>query len=91
MLTCKQASKLVSASQERRLSLRERLGLRWHLWMCGNCRRFERQILGLREALRRAWRQGELPLHRDLPAAARARIRQAVRERADRNGQAGRD
>lgn len=44
VLTCKQASRLVSARQDRKLGLRERVGLRWHLWLCGDCRRFERQI-----------------------------------------------
>ena len=83
MLTCKQASRLVSEAQERRLSLRERMSLRWHLWMCANCRRFERQLLGLRKALRQTWRQGDLPQHRELPEPARRRIRKAIRERSD--------
>ncbi len=50
MLTCKQASQLVSEGQDRELGFRERWGLRIHLWMCSNCRRFERQIRLMRRA-----------------------------------------
>jgi hypothetical protein len=44
MLTCKDASHLISENQERPLGFRERWSLRMHLWMCISCRRFERQM-----------------------------------------------
>lgn len=82
MLTCKDATRLVSESQERTLGFRERWALRVHLWMCDNCRRFERQIRLLRKAMR-------IMVHRsdsespavELPAEARERIRKAIAER----------
>lgn len=49
MLSCKQASHLLSQSCERRLSLRQRLGLRLHLLMCRACRQFEQQLRLLRQ------------------------------------------
>lgn len=54
MLTCKDASHLVSQKQDRPLSFRERWGLRIHLWMCRNCQRFERQITLIRRLLRQS-------------------------------------
>ncbi|MBI1283336.1 MAG: zf-HC2 domain-containing protein [Thiobacillus sp.] len=79
MLTCKDASHLVSHSQDRTLGFRERWELRIHLWMCVNCRRFERQIGLMRRLLRQSARQAEAEAaDRQLPAEARERIRQAL-------------
>jgi Putative zinc-finger len=53
MLTCKQASLLVSQSYDRRLSWRERLGVRIHLAICDACTQFTRQMDFLRKAMQR--------------------------------------
>lgn len=53
MLTCKDASRLQSQSQDRPLRLAERLALRLHLLICENCRRFTRQL----DLIRRACQQ----------------------------------
>jgi len=50
MLTCKEVSRLVSQGLDRRLSLRERIGLRIHLAMCHGCENFSRQMRFLRRA-----------------------------------------
>jgi hypothetical protein len=82
MMTCKEASRLISEGQERPLKLMEYWGLRFHLWMCDNCRRFERQMEFLRAALRlmgeefETWSQGP-----DLPLEAKDRIRKVLQER----------
>lgn len=84
MLTCRQASQLVSESQERTLGRQERWGLRLHLWVCVSCRRFERQVRLLRRVLRRLARLSESDAQGpDLSPAARERIRQALAERHD--------
>ncbi|MCW8874986.1 MAG: zf-HC2 domain-containing protein [Gammaproteobacteria bacterium] len=84
MLTCRQASQLVSESQERALGRRERWGLRLHLWICVSCRRFERQVRLLRRVLRRLARLGESDTQGpDLSPEARERIRQALAGRHD--------
>ena len=62
--------------------LRERLGLRLHLWMCKNCRLFERQLGQLRKVLHKGWTQGELPTDVPLPTEAQERIRQRLRKHA---------
>jgi len=83
MLTCKQASELISEHQERPLTRRERWGLRLHLAICISCRRFERQLALLRRALRQL-AQGErvnLP-GPELPPQARQRIRRTLAEQS---------
>lgn len=79
MLTCKEASHLVSESQERALDWRERWGLRLHSWMCASCARFEEQIHLLRKALRILNRRAETDMIGvDMPPEVRERIRKAL-------------
>ena len=53
MLSCKQASELMSQEQDRRLSLTERLALRLHVLICDACANYRRQMTVLRDACRR--------------------------------------
>ena len=53
MSSCKKASVLMSGAHDRPLTFVERLRLRTHLAVCERCRRVERQLDFLREALRR--------------------------------------
>ena len=53
MLTCKQATHLVSQGLDRRLGLAERLALRLHLLICDGCTNFSKQAAFLRRALSR--------------------------------------
>ncbi len=81
MLTCKDASHLLSEGQERPLGLQERWGLRLHLWMCVSCRRFERQLAMIRQAMRslRGRAAAEAP-DAGLTPEAQERIRRALVE-----------
>lgn len=82
MLSCKEASHLVSESQEHPLGRRERWGLRLHLWMCISCSRFERQIRLLRKALQILNRRAETDMvGADMPPEVHERIRKALAER----------
>jgi Putative zinc-finger len=53
MLNCKQATQLMSQGQDRPLTLGERIGLRFHLLICGACSNFNRQLAVMRQAFRR--------------------------------------
>lgn len=64
--TCKEASALILAREDRTLPLQDRAALRLHLWMCGACPKFEHQVLTMRAALRQ-WRH---QMHED-PSDAR--------------------
>ncbi len=48
MLNCQQVTKLLSESQERPLTMQERMALRIHLFWCSGCRTFDKQIHSLR-------------------------------------------
>jgi predicted anti-sigma-YlaC factor YlaD len=52
MDTCRDISALVSRAMDERLRPAARLRIRFHLLMCGACRRFERQVRLLRSAAR---------------------------------------
>jgi hypothetical protein len=77
MLTCKEASRLVSESYDRRLRLTERLGLRVHLLICEACAHFAAQARFLRRASRRI-AEGIEASGLKLPAVARRRIARAL-------------
>jgi len=53
VISCKEASRLLSQAQDRRLGWVERLKLRGHLALCDFCTRFEQQLKFMREAMRR--------------------------------------
>ena len=53
MLSCKETSMLLSQAQERRLGLRERIGLQLHLLLCDGCTNFRKHLDFIRTAVRR--------------------------------------
>ena len=57
MLTCKEITRLLSESQDRKLSVAEKLKLEMHLVMCRGCKVYKGQLAFLREACRRYTRQ----------------------------------
>ena len=53
MISCKEATRLLSQAQDRPLSVAERVKLRLHLAVCVACTRFSRQLALMRAALAR--------------------------------------
>jgi hypothetical protein len=53
LISCKDASRLISQMQDGQVSLWKRLQLRLHLAACDACTHFLRQLRFLREAMRR--------------------------------------
>ena len=49
MLTCCQATQLLSEKQDRQLLLKEQSGLQFHLMLCRSCRRFGKQMKTISE------------------------------------------
>ena len=56
-LSCKEASRLLSQSMDREMSVGELARLRLHLMLCDACRNFERQLKQLRQAVMRLFEQ----------------------------------
>lgn len=52
MLECRDVSKLVTHSLDEPLTMRQRLRVRWHLFVCRYCRRFQKQVFWLHGVLR---------------------------------------
>jgi len=80
-LSCDEATRLASATMDRRLSSVERVGLRMHYLCCRFCRRYRRQLHLIRQLLRR--RDAQIAAEADasaatLPPDARDRIRRAL-------------
>jgi len=48
MLNCKNATRLMSESQERSLSITERVSLKLHMMMCSGCNNFNEQMGSIR-------------------------------------------
>jgi hypothetical protein len=53
--TCKEATALMVAREDRQLPWADRVGLRLHLMVCKACPTFERQMLTMRHAMKQ-WR-----------------------------------
>lgn len=60
MLNCREATRLLSESQDRALTLNERMTLKLHLLMCTGCRNFDKQMGSIRQ-ITRLYVQGKRP------------------------------
>jgi hypothetical protein len=61
MLTCKDVTRLISESMDHSLPIGKRAGVRLHLLICRFCARYERQLLLIRETMRRLAATEEKP------------------------------
>ena len=53
ILSCKEATQLVSQGLDRKLGFWERVRLRVHLAICDGCTNFSKQVALMREAMKR--------------------------------------
>jgi len=84
MLSCKDVTQLISESMDRSLPLGKRIGVRIHLLVCRFCKRYERQLLQIRETVKQLVTGEETPgeaFFEPLSDGARERIRQSLRSR----------
>ncbi len=49
MLSCREATKIISESLDRKLPFWQRMGLWIHVAMCGLCRRFRRDLVHIHQ------------------------------------------
>ena len=76
--SCKEATRLQSAALDRKLTLLQRLGLRFHLVLCKWCRRYGKQITFLRSATQRCAQDEQHSPPQALPSEARERIKRRL-------------
>ncbi len=55
MMTCKEVAKLVASDEFKEASWGRRMGLRLHLLMCSDCRRYAKQLRALGVYARNRW------------------------------------
>lgn len=74
-LRCRDVTRKISLSMDTALPLHQRFAIRMHLAMCRYCKRFQRQLLALRELSRRI----EAPVPDEgLSLEAKKRIKEAL-------------
>jgi predicted anti-sigma-YlaC factor YlaD len=78
MLTCKQASQVISKSLDSPLSRSDRIELKFHLFMCNACKRFNHQLRLLSSTVQRIRLNTENDSSIQLPLDAKARITSAI-------------
>lgn len=85
MLTCKDASQLMSQSFDRRLGLMERAGLRLHLVICKSCQVAYRQLDFMHQLCQRIAAEPTdiTSLQPGLSAEAEARILEELHRKRD--------
>jgi hypothetical protein len=75
IVPCQEATRLISESMERKLSLKERIALWLHLRLCEFCIRFLKQIHGLRK-IARGYKLQDVQLSQ----TAKDQIKQAIKD-----------
>ncbi|MDX1814381.1 MAG: zf-HC2 domain-containing protein [Thermodesulfobacteriota bacterium] len=84
MLSCRDVTRLISRSMDTSLPVGKRIGVRVHLLICRFCARYEKQLLLIRETVRRVAAAEDLPgglSAEALSEDARGRIRESLRSR----------
>ena len=82
MFNCREVTRIVSESLDRKLRLHQRIGLQMHFLMCRLCSESRRQMLLLRKAMRlyaERLERSESPA--PLSADARSRIKKALEQK----------
>ena len=81
MLTCKQASQIISQSLDSPLSWSDRMRLKFHLSICDACTRFNQQLRLLSTAVKRIIQTTESDNTIQLSLETKARIIKAIESR----------
>jgi hypothetical protein len=81
MFNCREVSRLVSESVDRKIPTHRRLGVKIHLLMCRFCSRYSKQIRLLGEIVRLYAESVPDRAHGALSSHARQRIKSAINEK----------
>lgn len=83
MLNCKEASEKMSQSLDRRLSISEQIGVRFHLLICKGCAQFHNHMMLLRKTLVQFSQADSFETTGPaLSSDARMRIKQALQQKS---------
>lgn len=82
LFNCRDISRLVSDSMDRNLSLKHRLGIRFHIMMCRYCARYAKQLVRMRQEIRKHTSVKKTP-RRTLSDEQKRRIQQKLNSQWD--------
>jgi Putative zinc-finger len=86
MFNCKEVTRLVSESLDRKLPIHQRAGIRVHLFMCKFCSRYQQQLMFLRKNLSTsAMYDEDTEPYRAVPHEALKRIKHFLHENFDKS------
>ena len=84
IFSCKQVTGMISESMDSKLSLSQRMGIRFHLMMCKLCTRYQKQLHFIRETFRSGGDTGKSSaLSSGLSPAGRTRIKKNLLEETE--------
>lgn len=83
MLSCKEASQIISQSLDRQLTMRERFALKLHLLICKYCKQFSQQLQTIRNALKIASTTIENDDTIKMPSETKKRLIQSIESSYD--------
>jgi hypothetical protein len=83
MLSCKEASQIISQSLDRPLTMRERLAVKLHLLICKYCKQFSQQLQTIRNALKIASTKIENDDTIKMPSETKKRLMQSIESSYD--------
>ena len=83
MLSCKNASQLISQSLDGSLTMRERFALKLHLLICKYCKRFSQHMQTIRVALKLATRAIQNDDTIKMPSETKKRLMQSIESSYD--------
>ena len=78
--SCCETARLLSESRDRRLSLWERVSLRFHVTLCRMCKIYARQLSTISSVCQTAGERAPDCCPGKLPEERKARIRQALKD-----------
>jgi hypothetical protein len=84
MYNCKEVTRMVSESLDRKLPLHQRMGIRVHLFMCKFCSRYRKQLLLLRAVMQRyAESDDSVDISESLSPTAKKRMKHVLSHHDD--------
>jgi hypothetical protein len=80
---CRDVTRLASESMDRPILFSTRVQLQLHYWICQACAQYRRQLLALRQTMRRPVSEAHAKEDAQLSSAAKARLKETLRARRD--------
>ena len=82
-MDCRQSSQIISESLDRKLTLRERFALKFHLFICNACKHFNQQLITLRLTFKKLNADIENDTNIQMPSETKKRLLKSIESVTD--------